>query len=105
MADQSMQQPPGDEGEELLQPDTQIPVRIDSLEADGTRPSVGDTVTVKIDGTIKSIENDCVYVTPESINDTDINELLADNQNEDSMMQRMTAQADQQGTPLGGGGY
>ena len=57
MADESLQTP--DEEQELLQPDTEIPVRLDSLEADGTRPSVGDQVDVKISGTVKSIENDC----------------------------------------------
>jgi hypothetical protein len=105
MADEAMQQPP-EGGQDLLQPDTEIPVKIDSLEADGTRPSVGDEVTVKITGTVKSIENDCVYVLPEQVNDTDLDEILAEegSQNEDSMMQRLTSQADQMGTPMGGGG-
>ena len=58
---------------------------------------MGDSVDVKISGTVKSIENDCCYVTPEQINDTDLDEILAEhgNQDEDSMMERMTAQADQ----------
>jgi hypothetical protein len=104
MADESMQMPPGDE-QELLQPETEIPVKLDSLEADGTRPSVGDEVTVTIVGTVKSIKDDCVYVQTETINDTDINEILAEhgNQDEDSLMERLTSQADQTGTPLGSG--
>jgi hypothetical protein len=106
MADEAMQSDPAEGGDNMLQPDTEIPVKLDSLEADGTRPSVGDEVTVKIIGTVKSIENDCCYVVPEQINDTDLDEILAEhgNQNEDSMMQRLTSQADQMGTPLGGGG-
>ena len=106
MADESMQSPP-DDGSDTISLDSSIPVRIDSLEADGVRPSVGDTVTLRVEGTVKEIENDCVYVTPEKINDDDLAQLLAENQdggeNEDALMQRMTAQADQMGTPLGGG--
>src|SRR4029077_10058426 len=107
MADEAMQSDPAEGGDNMLQPDTEIPVKLDSLEADGTRPSVGDEVTVKIIGTVKSIENDCCYVTPEQINETDLEEILAEhgNQDEDSMMERMTRQADMGGTPIGGGGY
>jgi hypothetical protein len=67
---------------------------------------VGDEVTVTIVGTVKSIENDCVYVVCETINDTGLEEILAEhgNQDEDSMMQRLTSQADMGGVPLGGGG-
>jgi hypothetical protein len=106
MADESMQSPPGDDSN-MLQPDTEIPVKIDSLEADGTRPAVGDEVTVKIIGTVKSIEDDCVYVTPEQINDTDINEILAEHggQNEDAMMEKLTKQADMGNLSGGYGGY
>ena len=95
---------PDDSGEnEILQPDTDIPVKLDSLEADGQRPEVGDQVTVKIDGTVSSIKNDCCYVSPEKINDTDLEQILAEhgNQDEDGMMERMTAQADQNQTPMG----
>jgi hypothetical protein len=105
MADESMQSEPGGE-KEILQPETEIPVKLDSLEADGTRPSVGDEVTVKIVGTVKSIEDDCCYVTPSQINDTDLEEILAEHgqQDEDAMMERMTRQADMGNMP-GGGGY
>jgi hypothetical protein len=91
---------------DLLQPETEIPVRLDSLEADGTRPSVGDEVKVKIVGTVKSIKDDCAYILPEQINDTDLEEILAEhgNQDEDALMERMTRQADMGQMP-GGGGY
>jgi hypothetical protein len=105
MADESMQMP--DEGEsELLQPETEIPCRLDSLEADGIRPEVGDEVTVKIVGTVKSIKDDCAYIQPEQINDTDLEEILAEHggQDEDAMMKRLTTQADQGGMPMGGYG-
>jgi hypothetical protein len=105
MADESLQTP-GDDND-VLEPDTEIPVRLDSLEADGTRPEVGDTVTIKVDGTVKKIENDYAYIHTDAINDTDLNDILAETQQdgdgEDAMMQRMTSQADQQGMPLGGG--
>ena len=96
MADESMQSDPAEGGDNMLQPETEIPVKLDSLEADGTRPKVGDSVTIKIDGTVKSIENDCAYVVTDAINDTDIEEILAEhgNQDEDAMMERITRQAD-----------
>jgi hypothetical protein len=110
MADESMQADPAEESEEQLTPETEIAVRLDSLEADGTRPSVGDSVTVKVDATVKKIENDYAYVQADAINDTDINEIVADTQqsedDEDSMMARMTAQADQANMGgQSGGGY
>ena len=106
MADESMQMPPDDGGEELLQPETQIPVSLDSLEADGTRPKVGDSVTIKVDATVKKIEDNYAYVLPDAINDQDINEIVADTQgqDEDAMMERMTRNADMGNMP-GGGGY
>ena len=104
MADSSMPMPDDGSDKDLLQSDTDIPVKLDSLEADGQRPEVGDQVTVKIDGVVKSIENDCAYVQATAINDTDLEEILAEhgNQDEDGMMERMTAQADQNQTPMGG---
>lgn len=103
MADESMQVPP--EEKEYLQPDTEIPVKLDSLEADGVRPRVGDSVTVRIEGTVKSIENDCAYVLCDAINDTDLEEILAEHAIEDTddAMERLTRNADLGGTPMGGG--
>jgi hypothetical protein len=105
MADEAMQSDPADQGDNMLQPDTEIPVKLDSLEADGTRPSVGDSVDVKISGTVKSIENDCAYVVCDQINDTDIDEILAEHgaQDEDAMMERLTRNADMGQMPSGGG--
>jgi hypothetical protein len=108
MADESMQMPP-DSGSDVIELDDEIPVKIETLEADGVRPSVGDTVTLRVEGSVKRIEDDCVYVIPEKINDTDLAEILAENtnQDEDMLMERMTRQADM-GTmpgPSGGGGY
>jgi hypothetical protein len=103
MADESMQMPP-EGGSDVIGTDDEIPVRIDSLEADGVRPSVGDLVTLRVEGSVKRIENDCVYVTPEKVNDDDLAELLAEsgNQDEDSMMERLTREAD---AGMSGGGY
>jgi hypothetical protein len=106
MADESLQTP--GETPELLDPDTEIPVRLDSLEADGTRPQVGDDVTIKIDGTVKKIENDYAFISATAVNDTDINDILADNQEgeggAEDAMRRLATQADQMATPLGSGG-
>lgn len=100
-----MQMPP-EGGSDVIGLDDEIPVNIDSLEADGVRPSMGDIVTLRVEGTVKRIENDCVYVTPEKINDDDLSTLLAENgnQDEDAMMERMTREADA-GNMSGGGGY
>lgn len=105
MADESMQVPP--EEPDYLQPDTEIPVRLETLEADGVRPEVGDMVTVRVEGTVKSIKNDCAYVLTDKINDIDLEEILAEHtsQNEDDIMDRLTKQADSMGTPIGGEGY
>jgi hypothetical protein len=101
MADESMQPAPGEEVDETLSPETEIPVGIDTLEADGVRPSVGDTVTLRVEGTVKSIKDDCCYVTTDKINDTDLEEILAEHapENEDKLMERITREADM------GGGY
>ena len=104
MADESMQVPPVEK--EYLQPDTEIPVKLESLEADGVRPRVGDSVTIRVEGTVKSIENDCAYVLCDAINDTDLEEILAEHQpsddNEESLMRRLASNADQIGM---GSGY
>jgi hypothetical protein len=107
MADESLQSPPDDGGDELLQPETQIPVSLDSLEADGTRPKVGDSVTLKVDATVKKIEDNYAYVLPDAINDQDINEIVADTQpqDEDAAMERLTRNADMGQMPGGSGGY
>jgi hypothetical protein len=107
MADESLQTP--DTEPDLLDPDTEIPVRLDSLEADGTRPKVGDDVTVKVDGTVKRIENDYAFISTTAVNDTDINDIIADTQQDEGggsedMMRRLASQADQMATPLGSGG-
>ena len=106
MADEAMQMPPDDGSDDILQPETQIPVSLDSLEADGTRPKVGDSVTLKVDATVKKIEDNYAYVLPDTINDQDINEIVADTQpqDEDAMMERMTRNADMGQMPSGGYG-
>jgi hypothetical protein len=104
MADEAMQMPP-ESGSDVIGLDDEIPVHLDSLEADGVRPRVGDTVTLRVEGTVKRIENDCAYVAPDAINDTDLAEILAEHgeQDEDSLMSKLTSQADQMGTPMGYG--
>lgn len=104
--DESMPMPESGESE-LLSLETEIPVKLDSLEADGVRPAVGDQVSLKIEGTVKSIKDDCVYVTPVQVNGDELSQLLADHapESEDAGMERMTREADLSGTPLGGEGY
>ena len=104
MADEAMQMPP-ESGSDVIGADAEIPVHLDSLEADGVRPRVGDTVTLRVEGTVHRIENDCAYVVPEAINDTDLAEILAEHApaDEDSLMAKLTSAADASGTPMGSG--
>ena len=55
-----------------MQPDesgNELPVALDALAtSDGTTPSVGDDVEVKVQGKVSSINGDCAYVTPETCN-------------------------------------
>jgi hypothetical protein len=104
MADEAMQPDPAEGEKDILQTETEIPVHLDSLEADGVRPRVGDTVTLRVEGTVHRIENDCAYVTPDAINDTDLAEILAEHApaDEDSLMAKLTSAADASGTPMGG---
>jgi hypothetical protein len=107
VADEAMQSDPSEGGSDVIGTDDEIPVHLDSLEADGVRPRVGDTVTLRVEGTVKRIEDDCAYVTPDAINDTDLAEILAETgaQDEDSLMSKLTSSADAAGMPIGGGGY
>jgi hypothetical protein len=66
---------------------------------------VGDTVTLRVEGTVKRIEDDYAYVRSDAINDTDLAEILAEtgSQDEDSLMSKLTSSADASGIPMGSG--
>lgn len=49
-----------------------LPVEIGTLEVDGVRPAVGDTVSLKVGGSINKIVNQVAWVTPETVNDLPI---------------------------------
>ena len=63
MADESLDSAAGSEN------DGDLPVAIESLNIDGTRPAVGDKVDVTVSGTISSIVDQTAFVTPEMVND------------------------------------
>lgn len=46
-----------------------LPVSVDTLAIDGTRPKVGDTVDLKVSGTISKLVDETAFVTPMTIND------------------------------------
>jgi hypothetical protein len=46
-----------------------LPVSVGTLEIDGTRPTVGDTVDLKVSGVITKIVDETAFVTPSTIND------------------------------------
>lgn len=45
-----------------------IPVDIKTLETDGIRPSVGDRVDFQVQGVVRQIVDETVFVTPETAN-------------------------------------
>ena len=51
--------------------DTQgdLPVSLDTLTVDGTNPSVGDPIDLKVSGKVTKIVNKTVWVSPEMVND------------------------------------
>lgn len=49
-----------------------IAVDIDTLAIDGTRPKAGDSVDLKVTGTISSLKDNTAFVTPEMVNDQPI---------------------------------
>lgn len=55
-------EPEGDESSDL-------PVSVGTLEIDGTRPKVGDSVDLKVSGTIRKLVDETAFVTPLTIND------------------------------------
>lgn len=63
MADTSI-----DQGES--EPDSDdLAVAVSTLEIDGVRPKVGDTVDLKVSGTIRKLVDETAFVTPETVND------------------------------------
>ena len=49
-----------------------LAVDLDTLSIDGTRPKAGDTVELKVSGSISQIKNNTAFVTPERVNDQPI---------------------------------
>lgn len=47
----------------------EFPVSVDTLMVGGTAPSVGDTVDVKVGGTVTRVVNKIAYVKPDTVND------------------------------------
>jgi hypothetical protein len=46
-----------------------LPVSVGTLEIEGTRPKVGDSVDLKVSGTVSKIVDETAFVTPSTIND------------------------------------
>ncbi len=46
-----------------------LPVSVGTLEIDGTRPAVGDTVDLKVSGVIRKLVDETAFVSPTTIND------------------------------------
>lgn len=60
-------------GQDIPEADSDdLAVEVGTLEIDGVRPKVGDTVDVKVSGTISKLVNETAFVTPEKVNDLPI---------------------------------
>jgi hypothetical protein len=78
----------------------ELPVSLDTLAIDGTRPKVGDRVDVKVNGPILKIVNDMAIVKPETANDQPIPQ-----QPPVDDMDQLAQAAEGQSLPLSGSGY
>ena len=89
----------------MLQPETEIPVKLDSLGSGRGAPAVGDEVTITDRGYGEKYRERLRIRHAEQINDTDMEEILAEHggQDEDAMMERLTKQADMGQMGMGGG--
>lgn len=74
----------GNEGSE----DGSLVVAIDTLEIDGVRPKVGDSVDLKVSGSITKLVNDTATVQPDTINDVPIppNPNVTDNEEQEASL-------------------
>jgi hypothetical protein len=70
-----------------------LAVAVGTLEIEGVRPKVGDTVDLKVTGTIRKLVDETAFVSPSTINDqpmppkvqaTDEEELMAQAQRMDA---------------------
>lgn len=77
-----------------------LAVDIDTLSIDGTRPSVGDSVDLKVSGSISKLVDNTAFVTPEQINDQPIPAKPQATDEEEIMAQ--AGQADAQASPYPG---
>lgn len=46
-----------------------LAVSVGTLEIEGVRPKVGDTVELKVSGTIRKLVDETAFVSPQTIND------------------------------------
>jgi hypothetical protein len=81
-----------DQGEPEASSDD-LAVAVGTLEIEGVRPKVGDTVDLKVTGTIRKLVDETAFVSPSTINDqpmppkvqaTDEEELMAQAQRMDA---------------------
>jgi hypothetical protein len=85
------------EGDETSS-DMELCVPVDTLAIDGTRPEVGDSVDVKVGGSITRLVNDNAYVKVETVNGTPLPKPpLKPNPNVDEMsrLETLSKQYDQ----------
>lgn len=63
--------------------DNELPVLLDTLAIDETRPKVGDRVDVKVSGPILKIVNEMAIIRPEMANDQPIPQEPPENEMDD----------------------
>ena len=68
--------------------DIELPVHIDDLAIDGTPPSVGDIVDIKMGGTVTRVVNDIAWVQPTDLNNKPIPDVPLERNDEMSELDR-----------------
>ena len=57
---------------DMMSDNDDLPVDLGTLEVNGVRPSVGDSVDLKVRGNVSKIVDQVAWVTPETVNDLPI---------------------------------
>lgn len=70
-----------------------LPVSLGTLEIEGTQPKVGDSVDLKVSGTVSKIVNDTAFVNVISINDQPMPPKVQATEEENLMAQAGAADA------------
>ena len=81
---------------------SELQAKVDSLSIDGTAPSVGDTVELKVSGEVTKVLNGTAFVKPTMVNDMPVEDNEPDEPDTDMDDPRAMASMADQGGSYGG---